>query len=127
MAFTPATFRRLPRSPSPVPPSLGLPAQSPPRSAPAPFRTPRSRSTKADRAGSAQAACERANRARASLVRVALNQKGERYVSGASGPQPFRLLRVHHVRLQTATGGICRTSPALRCARPARVASTPAR
>ena len=32
---------------------------------------------------------ERANRARASLVRVALNQKGERYVAGAAGPNRF--------------------------------------
>ncbi len=35
------------------------------------------------------AARQRANRARSSLVRVALNQKGERYVAGASGPNSF--------------------------------------
>lgn len=35
------------------------------------------------------AARQRANRARSSLVRVALNQKGERYVSGAAGPNRF--------------------------------------
>lgn len=35
------------------------------------------------------AARQRANRARASLVRVALNQKGERYVAGAAGPNRF--------------------------------------
>ncbi|MCU0279987.1 MAG: C40 family peptidase [Candidatus Nanopelagicales bacterium] len=35
------------------------------------------------------AARQRANRARSSLVRVALNQKGERYVAGASGPNAF--------------------------------------
>lgn len=36
-----------------------------------------------------QAAKKRADRKRSSLVRVALNQKGDRYVSGATGPNAF--------------------------------------
>ncbi|MGB3014971.1 MAG: C40 family peptidase, partial [Candidatus Nanopelagicales bacterium] len=57
---------------------------------PAPVSHAQVSSTKADRAKlKRKGARERANRARASLVRVALNQKGERYVSGASGPNRF--------------------------------------
>ena len=46
--------------------------------------------TKAERKkAKRKAAKKRADRKRSSLVRVALNQKGDRYVSGATGPNAF--------------------------------------
>ncbi|HQR78830.1 MAG TPA: C40 family peptidase [Actinomycetota bacterium] len=47
---------------------------------------------------------ERADRARSSLVRVALNQRGERYVSGASGPNTFDCSGFTMWVYRTATG-----------------------
>jgi cell wall-associated NlpC family hydrolase len=50
----------------------------------------RSSPTKAQRQkAKRQAAKKRADRKRASLVRIALNQKGDRYISGATGPHAF--------------------------------------
>jgi cell wall-associated NlpC family hydrolase len=50
------------------------------------------------------AARERANRHRTSLVRVALRQKGDRYVSGASGPHSFDCSGFTMWVYKTATG-----------------------
>ena len=59
--------------------------------APAPAKAPaKKKLTKAQKKKlKAKRAKQRANRKRASLVRVALNQKGDQYVAGASGPNAF--------------------------------------
>ncbi len=93
MAFTPATSVRLATiaAASAAVVATGLPAQATEVPAPAPAQaqlTPAQKRAKALRAKRA-AARERADRQRSSLVRVALNQKGDRYVSGASGPHSF--------------------------------------
>ncbi|MEZ5158435.1 MAG: C40 family peptidase [Candidatus Nanopelagicales bacterium] len=89
MAFTPATFRRATIAVTGTAVALGaLPVAA--AATPSPVSHAQVSSTKADRAKLKRiAARERANRKRASLVRVALNQKGERYVAGASGPNRF--------------------------------------
>jgi cell wall-associated NlpC family hydrolase len=50
------------------------------------------------------AARDRASRQRSSLVRVALNQKGDRYVGGASGPNSFDCSGFTMWIYRTATG-----------------------
>ena len=82
MAFMPATFRRAPIAVAGTAVAFGaLPVAA--AAAPAPASHAQVSSTKADRAKIKRiAARERANPARTSLVRVALNQKGERYVAG---------------------------------------------
>lgn len=93
MAFSPATYVRLTTvaAAGAAVAFSTLPAEAAPAPAPAPTQhvlTPAQKRAQAVRDKRA-AARDRANRARASLVRVALNQKGDRYVAGASGPNAF--------------------------------------
>ncbi len=83
-----------------------LPVQAAPAPAPAPEQTTVSPAQKRAQAlrDKRAAARERANRARASLVRVALNQKGDRYVGGASGPNAFDCSGFTMWVYKTATG-----------------------
>ena len=93
MAFSPATSVRLATIAfaGAAVTASALPVQAAPTPAPAPEQTTVSPAQKRAQAlrDKRAAARERANRARASLVRVALNQKGDRYVGGASGPNAF--------------------------------------
>jgi len=93
MAFSPATSVRLATIAfaGAAVTASAMPVQAAPTPAPAPEQTTVSPAQKRAQAlrDKRAAARERANRARASLVRVALNQKGDRYVGGASGPNAF--------------------------------------
>jgi cell wall-associated NlpC family hydrolase len=93
MAFSPATSVRLGTIAlaGAAVTASALPVQAAPTPAPAPEQTTVSLAQKRAQAlrDKRAAARERANRARSSLVRVALNQKGDRYVGGASGPNAF--------------------------------------
>ena len=92
MAFTPAISIRLATVgiAGAAVAFTGLPAQAADTPAPATTTTLSPAQKRAQTLRDKRtAARERANRQRSSLVRVALNQKGDRYVGGASGPNAF--------------------------------------
>ena len=113
MAFTPATFRRATIAVAGTAVALGA-LPSPPQPRPHLFRAPRSARRKRTAPKTQAQRCARAPTRRAGIAGPSLlNQKGERYVSGASGPNRFDCSGFTMYVYKEGHRQTCRTSPAL--------------